>query len=155
MTFLESTVHCHTNLCDGNNTPAEMAKAAFESGIKVLGLSGHSHTPHDDSYCMSVENTARYRAEIKALQEKYAGRMTILEQDAGLHFLLRVDTPRSDRELKELCARAGIRVRCLGDYFAGETPPWAEKCLIINYSGLDEEKLPAALERLGKLVTES
>ena len=78
MTFLESTVHCHTNLCDGNNTPAEMAKAAFESGIKVLGLSGHSHTPHDDSYCMSVENTARYRAEIKALRAEYAGRMTIL-----------------------------------------------------------------------------
>ena len=88
-------------------------------------------------------------------QSPFAGRMTILEQDAGLHFLLRVDTPRSDRELKELCARAGIRVRCLGDYFAGETPPWAEKCLIINYSGLDEEKLPAALERLGTLVTES
>ena len=88
-------------------------------------------------------------------QSPFAGRMTILEQDAGLHFLLRIDTPRSDRELKELCARAGIRVRCLGDYFAGETPPWAEKCLIINYSGLDEEKLPAALERLGTLVTES
>lgn len=78
MTPLECTVHCHTNLCDGNNTPAEMAKAAFEQGVKVLGLSGHSHTPHDDSYCMSVENTARYRAEIKALQQEYAGRMTVL-----------------------------------------------------------------------------
>lgn len=78
MTFLECTVHCHTNLCDGKNTPAEMAKAAFESGIKVLGLSGHSYTPHDDSYCMSVENTARYRREIARLNEEYAGRMTIL-----------------------------------------------------------------------------
>ena len=68
MTFLESTVHCHTNLCDGNNTPAEMAKAAFESGIKVLGLSGHSHTPHDDSYCMSRENTVFYRQEIARLR---------------------------------------------------------------------------------------
>lgn len=78
MTFLESTVHCHTNLCDGNNTPAEMAKAAFERGVKVLGLSGHSHMPHDDSYCMSTENTVRYRAEIQSLQVEYAGRMTVL-----------------------------------------------------------------------------
>lgn len=78
MTALECTVHCHTGLCDGNNTPAEMAKAAFEHGVKVLGFSGHSHTPHDEGYCMSVENTARYRAEIKALRQEYAGRMTIL-----------------------------------------------------------------------------
>ena len=88
-------------------------------------------------------------------QSPFAGRMTILEQDAGLHFLLRVDTPRSDRELKELCARAGIRVRCLGDYYDGQVPPWAEKCLVVNYSGLDEARLPAALERIHALATES
>ncbi len=78
MTFLECTVHCHTNLCDGKNTPAEMAAAAVEQGIKVLGLSGHSHTPHDDSYCMTKENTARYRQEIARLNEEYAGKLTIL-----------------------------------------------------------------------------
>ncbi len=78
MTWLECTVHCHTNLCDGKNTPAEMAAAAAAQGIKVLGLSGHSHTPHDDSYCMTVENTARYREEIARLNEEYAGRLTVL-----------------------------------------------------------------------------
>ena len=78
MTFSECTVHCHTSLCDGQNTPAEMAAAAFAQGVKVLGFSGHSHTPHDTSYCMSRENTARYRAEIRTLQAEYAGRMTIL-----------------------------------------------------------------------------
>lgn len=78
MTFSECTVHCHTSLCDGQNTPAEMAAAAFAKGVKVLGFSGHSHTPHDTSYCMSRENTARYRTEIRTLQAEYAGRMTIL-----------------------------------------------------------------------------
>ena len=38
MTFSECTVHCHTSLCDGRNTPAEMAAAAFAQGVKVLGL---------------------------------------------------------------------------------------------------------------------
>ena len=78
MTFLECSVHCHTSLCDGKNTPAEMAAAAAAQGLRVLGLSGHSDTPHDNSYCMSVENTARYRAEIVRLNEEYAGRLTIL-----------------------------------------------------------------------------
>ena len=85
----------------------------------------------------------------------YAGQVQILEQDAGLHFLLRIDTTRSDRELKELCARAGVRARCLGDYYDGQVPPWAEKCLVVNYSGLDEARLPAALERIHALATES
>ena len=80
----------------------------------------------------------------------FADRFTILEQDAGLHFLLRIDTDRTDRELVERCENAGIRVRCLSDYFEGTPPDWAGKSLVVNYSGLDAEKLPAVLERLAK-----
>ena len=82
----------------------------------------------------------------------FAERITIFEQDAGLHFLLRIDTDRTDRELVELCARAGIRVRCLGDYYEGAVPGWAEKCLVVNYSGLEEDTLSPALERLAAVV---
>ena len=82
----------------------------------------------------------------------FAGRITIFEQDAGLHFLLRVDSDRTDRELVALCAQAGIRVRCLGDYYEGQVPAWAEKCLVINYSGLEEDTLAPALERLAGIV---
>ena len=85
----------------------------------------------------------------------YAERITILEQDAGLHFLLRVETARSDAALVALCEKAGIRIRCLGDYYDGEVPAWARSCLVVNYSGLDPELLPAALERIGALITES
>ena len=85
----------------------------------------------------------------------FAEKITILEQDAGLHFLLRVDSPRSGPELAALCAEAGIRVRCLEDYYEGRVPGWAEKCLVINYSGLQEDTLAQVLDRLGRLVTES
>ncbi len=99
---------------------------------------------------------ARRNRVIAALAgSPFAGRITILEQDAGLHFLLRVDTNRTDGELTGLCARAGIHVRCLGDYYQGAVPGWAEKCLVVNYSGLDEEALPAALDRLAETVTHS
>ena len=82
----------------------------------------------------------------------FAGRFTILEQDAGLHFLLRIDTDWTDEALTGFCARAGIRVRCLGDYYEGTVPRWARGCLVINYSGLGEEDLQAALDRLAGLV---
>ena len=81
--------------------------------------------------------------------EPFAQYVTILEQDAGLHFLLRIDAPLTDRELVDRCALAGIRVRCLGDYYEGTVPGWAERCLVINYSGLQEEELIPALDRLG------
>ena len=82
-----------------------------------------------------------------------AGRITILEQDAGLHFLLRIHTEKTDAQLKALCAEASILVSALSDYYEDTVPPWAERCLVINYSGLEEEQLRAALEKLS--VTQS
>ncbi|MBR2047245.1 MAG: PLP-dependent aminotransferase family protein [Oscillospiraceae bacterium] len=78
----------------------------------------------------------------------YADKLTILEQDAGLHFLLRVDTRLPDAALTALCEESGIRIRSLGEYYTGPIPGWAEHCLVVNYSGLREENLPSALERL-------
>ena len=80
----------------------------------------------------------------------FARRLTILEQDAGLHFLLQVDTPLSDRELTQRLKTAGIRVKALSDYFHEDT--WDRHCLVINYSGLKEERLAAALEAVGKVM---
>ncbi len=77
-------IHTHTCYCDGKNTPAEMTEAARIAGLKCLGFSGHAHTVFDGSWCMSKENTQRYRAEVTALKKEYAGRLDILlgiEQD--------------------------------------------------------------------------
>ena len=70
-----------------------------------------------------------------------AEKMTILEADAGLHFLVQVDTPVSDGELTALWAQAGIRVRTLSSYYHEKAPKMDGVCLVINYSGLDEEEL--------------
>lgn len=47
-------------------------------------------------------------------QASFSRQVEILEQDAGLHFLLRVRTRLPDRDLKALCAQAGIRILCFG-----------------------------------------
>jgi len=82
--MIREDFHVHTSLCDGRDTPAAMAEAAWREGLTALGFSGHAHTPFDESWCMSVENTARYRAEVARLREEYRGRLSIrcgIEQD--------------------------------------------------------------------------
>ena len=74
--------------------------------------------------------------------------ITILEQDAGLHFLLRIDTDLTDAELTAHWAAAGIRIRALSDYYHGETPADDRRCLVVDYSGLTEEKLAELEARL-------
>ena len=75
-------------------------------------------------------------------------RLTILEQDAGLHFIVKVDTALDDEALTKLCREKGIRVRSLGSYYEGAVPPEDLHCLVVNYSGLDD----GAMETLKKIL---
>ncbi len=76
-----------------------------------------------------------------------ASRLTILEQDAGLHFLLQVDTSLTDTQLTQTLSRLGIRVRALSEYFHDR--PQDRHCLVVNYAGVKEETLQAVLEEIG------
>lgn len=76
----------------------------------------------------------------------FSEKLTILEQDAGLHFLLRVDTPLSDGELTARLAQAGIRVRALSEFYQEGTAQ--RGYLVVNYSGIQEEDLRRALKAI-------
>ena len=76
-----------------------------------------------------------------------AHRLEILEQDAGLHFLLWVNTRMSDRALTEALARRGIRVQALSHY-DHESRGKDTHCLVVNYAGLNEEVFAGALAAL-------
>lgn len=73
------SVHTHSALCDGKDTLAEMARAAFKAGAVSFGASGHSHTPipEDEGGVLSPDMAA-YRAEVLRLRTEYAGRMDVL-----------------------------------------------------------------------------
>lgn len=73
------SVHTHSVMCDGKNTLAEMARAAYEAGVVSFGASGHSHTPvpEDEGYTLPLDLTA-CRAEVLRLREAYSGRMDVL-----------------------------------------------------------------------------
>ena len=87
--YRKNSVHCHSSFCDGKNTLEEMAEAAWKQGLQMIGFSGHSHTPCDLSYCMSLEGTGQYRASIAGLKRRYQGRLDIL---CGLEWDLFSDT---------------------------------------------------------------
>ena len=125
---------------------------SFEQYTLARFLSGGWFEKHINRMRKSYR-TRRNRIIEILKSSPFAERMTILEQDAGLHFLLRIDTEKTDAELAALCAEAEIRVSALSDYYEDAVPPWAEKCLVINYSGLEEEQLARALEKL--TVTQS
>ena len=71
----------------------------------------------------------------------YSPYLTILEEDAGLHFLLKVDTPLSDEALVEHCRKMGLSVRTLGSYYHDSPSRPDTRCLVVNYSGLSDKDL--------------
>ena len=77
----------------------------------------------------------------------FAKKLTILEQDAGLHFLLKVDTPLSDSELTGRLLQRGMKIRALSHYYHGPTSE-TEHILVVNYANLNEDAFAAWLQSL-------
>lgn len=98
------------------------------------------------------------------------GRITILEEEAGVHFLMQVKTDRAEAEILSRAQKLGIRLAPLSGYFAvgehgrkaeemvptaaagsaGRTVGAAENIYVMNYSSIDPErveKIAAALYR--------
>ena len=78
-------LHTHSTYSDGKASPEEVILAAIDKGLSEIGLSDHSYTFFDESYCMKKERVEAYKAELAALKAKYAGKISVLcgvEQDA-------------------------------------------------------------------------
>jgi GntR family transcriptional regulator/MocR family aminotransferase len=80
----------------------------------------------------------------------WAQKLTIEEADAGLHFLVQVDTDLSDEMLERFCGEKGLRVRCLSRYYDGTPPRESLHKIVVNYSGLRDEDLDKLAEILGR-----
>lgn len=97
---------------------------------------------------MRVYYRGRRDAVLEAVRASaLGGRCQVLGEEAGLHFLLRLDTKREDRELAERCEKLGIRLSFLSDYQLEKdsAPPHT---LVVHYPGILPEGLSRALELL-------
>lgn len=82
--MFKQDLHTHTIYSDGKNTPEEMVLSAIEKGLETYGISDHSFTSIDDTYCMKRDKISEYIAEINSLKEKYKDKINLLcgiEQD--------------------------------------------------------------------------
>ncbi len=96
-----------------------------------------------------------YRARRDALIDcikasAYYSLVKIREEDAGLHFLLELNTALTDREIVSRCREQGLRVSCLSEYY--RESDGLSRTLLINYSGVDSELIPEGVERLFKCI---
>ena len=81
----------------------------------------------------------------------FAPRCEIAEPAAGLHFLMRADTPLTDAELKRRAGELGVRLALLSD-FAFDERSAEPHTLVINYAGLNGERLGAAVGLLERII---
>ena len=93
---MKSNFHTHTKWCDGKNTPEEMILAAIGKGFDRLGFSSHASLPEDSDSVMTPGTELDYAREIRALAEKYRGRIEVylgIEAD----YIPDITTPERER----------------------------------------------------------
>ncbi len=81
----------------------------------------------------------------------FANKVQIREENAGLHFLMKLDTALSDREIVSRAAQMGIRLSFLSEYTHAPQKE-DEHILVLNYSGIDMARLDEGIRRLEKIL---
>ena len=119
---------------------------AFEQYTLAAFLEGGHFATHLRR--MRTFYRTRRDAVIEVLRRSpFSQRITVREADAGLHFLVEIDTPLPDEELRLLFQKAAIRVAFLQDYRIDGNHPDTHTA-VLNYSGLEPRDLQVGLERL-------
>ncbi|MBR3620047.1 MAG: PLP-dependent aminotransferase family protein [Clostridia bacterium] len=81
---------------------------------------------------------------------KISSSSELCESQAGLHFTLKLRTALPDETIKARLATAGIKAAFMSDYCSA--PLGRPHELLINYSGLDEEKFSRALTAIYEII---
>ena len=100
---------------------------------------------------MRKEYRQRRDAVLSAFRSSpFRDRITISEQGAGLHFLLKLETRHSDAALQARAAALGVRLGFLSAYAAIPSPAY-DHTLVVNYAGLSPAALPEAMDLLAEV----
>ena len=125
---------------------------ATEQYILARFLSGGYYEQHLSR--MRNEYRSRRAAVLEAFRGSgFAHHIQISEQGAGLHFLLRLDTNRTDRAIRERAASLGVRLGFLSEYTAWPDPAF-DHTLVINYAALETDCLPASMALLEQVFAQ-
>lgn len=87
-------------------------------------------------------------------QSSLYSKVTIEEENAGLHFILGIKVKVDDDKFIRTLRENGINLSSVSDYCYNSLEEFKHK-FIINYSAVEEEKLSKALEIMNKALEES
>ena len=100
------------------------------------------HIRRMKNYYKNLRNSLIY-----ALEHNDQGKnITILEEHAGLHFLMQVKSEKTEKELQKELLEKGIKLALLKDYDLtasniDQAEPSPNATFVINYSGIEKEKI--------------
>ena len=83
-------------------------------------------------------------------ESNFSSHVEIMEEDAGLHFIMKIDTTLSDREFCMYAEQKGIKLSALSHYYS--LPTNVEHYFVINYSSVQEEHIPEAIRILHEIA---
>ena len=95
--------------------------------------------------------TQRDRVMSAIKNHPYYHKVTIKEEDSGLHFLMSVATDLSDDKLTAKAKTNGVNFSCLSHYYHNKDNA-PQHTLIVNYSGLDKDKVGEAVDKLFECI---
>ncbi|MBR6697963.1 MAG: PLP-dependent aminotransferase family protein [Lachnospiraceae bacterium] len=74
----------------------------------------------------------------------------VYEENAGTHFLLKVNTRLTDAQIIEKAKKEDIDISCLSEYCIRNSKN-VEGTLVVNYAGVHKERIEEAIKRLERI----
>ncbi len=96
---------------------------------------------------------SKQREELKEIliNSSLQGHFNIIDNESGLHFLIKLDTSLSDKTVYTRLLKNKIKIAPLSQYFQTEDKS-SDHYFIINYSNLDMKKMPEVCETIASLL---
>ena len=128
--------------------------ACTVSNFEQYTLASFINEHYFDKHITKLRNHYHNKRDaiVKMLKESSLKDMiTISKEDAGLHFLITIHTHMSDETLINKLKEEGIHLRAISHYYL-KNIPHTSHTFIMNYSSIDLDKLPQAIEILEKIL---
>ena len=122
---------------------------SFDQLVLANFIAGGYYEQHINrmrNYYKRLRNQLIFSLRQSSLQD----RIQIIEEDSGLHFLLKVDTTMKDEEIVKKAEILGINLSCLSEYYFDRNSR-ENGTLLINYSGISIEQVDEAIETLSAI----
>ena len=124
------------------------------SNFEQLTLAKFISGGHFEKHINRMRNFYRNQRDIlleSIRNSSLSDKIQIKEENSGLHFLMEIDTDLSDETLEAVAERKGLRISCLSRYYH-EPKQAKQHVIVLNYSGIDREKMAEAIDILSQCV---